>query len=434
MKVNVESLSSTQKKVDVLIPAEEVKKTYEEVIAEFQRGAKLKGFRPGRIPRKVVETVFARSIEGEVAQKLVSETLEKALSEADLSPVTRPSIVSEGLKSTKDFSYTVEFEVVPGFELSPYTGIRLTKDTSTVTEEDVLRVLDGLREEHAQAKPLPQPREVRSGDFVVVDYEGVCEGEPLAELTQQGVQLVVGKGKLLPEFEEALIGMSKDGEKEVVVTYPEDFRIREAAGKSVSFKIKVRDILERELPALDDEFAKDLGAESLDVLRSRIREHLERDLERRKRGRMRGEIVDYLLSRNTFDVPKGLVMAEAARIRRDIAVRLQGLGEVPRFDEKMEEEITKRAEANLRISIILGEIAKREGIVVTEDEVEERLEEIAKSLDTPLARVKEIYDRNDQYIGLRTRLLEDKVIDFLIDKASFEEAPPGEAQIDKERD
>ncbi|MEM4409899.1 MAG: trigger factor [Candidatus Caldarchaeum sp.] len=434
MKVSVESVSSTQKKVDVVIPAEEVRKTYEEVIAEFQRSAKLKGFRPGRIPRRVVETVFARSIEGEVAQKLVSETLARALSEADLSPVTRPSIVSEELKSTKDFSYTVEFEVVPSFELSPYTGIRLTKDTSSVTEEDVLRVLDELREEHAQAKPLSRPREVGSGDFVVVDYEGVCEGKPLAELTQKGIQLVVGRGKLLPEFEDALVGMSKDEEKEFSVTYPENFRIREAAGKSVIFKIKVVDIMERELPALDDEFAKDLGADSLDALKSRIREHLERDLERRKMGRMRGEIINYLLSRNTFDVPQSLVMAEAARIRRDIAVRLQGLGEAPRFDEKMEEEITKGAEANLRISIILGEIAKREGIVVTEGEVAERLEEIAKSLDMPLSRVKEIYDKNDQYLELRTRLLEDKVIDFLIEKASLEEAPPGEAQIDKEGD
>ena len=433
IRISVEELSSTEKKIDVWVPADEVSSTYESVLAEVRRDAKLRGFRKGKAPRSVIESVYGGTIRGEVSERLVSSTIEDALRRSSLSPVTTPRISPEALERGREFHYTVTLEVVPEFELGPYKGISIEEEERSVTDEEVEDYIERLRERAAEAKPLAEDREVRKGDVVVLDYEGLLDGRSLEGLTQRGVQLVVGEGRLVEAFEEGLLGMRKGEEKEIEVTYDEGFAVEEAAGKTVRFKVRLNDVLERELPPLDDEFAKDVGAEDVEDLKKKVREHLEAELRRRRDSARRSAVVRWIDEHNTFDVPRSLVEAEATRLRRDLEARMRGMGaEAPPLDEEGLAELRMRAERNVKVGIVLGRIAALEGIEVEEDEVRRRLQETAEALGMNYDEVRSIYERGDLLRGVRSSILEEKVIDFLIKNADIHPPATPSDQIDKE--
>src|SRR3990172_8529155 len=276
MKVNVESLSNTEMKVEVFIPKEEVTGKIEEVFKELERDAKIKGFRPGKAPRRVIEAAYGSYIFEEVSSRLVSQSFEKALEEVSIIPISRPRITKDKIERDKEFHYTAVFEVIPEFEVKDYTGIELKKEKREVKEEDLALVLNQLRERGAQAKPIGEDREVRTGDYLIIDYVGVVDGKPIKDLKAKDAQVIVGDKRLMAEFEDNLIGIKKGEEKEFEITYPEDFQMKDVAGKKVKFTVTVKEILERILPELDDEFSKDLGEENLEGLKKRIRGDLEK--------------------------------------------------------------------------------------------------------------------------------------------------------------
>ncbi len=422
MRVDVESISSVERKLEVFIPAEQVKEKIEAVIKELQKNAKIKGFRPGRIPRSVIESMYREDILKEVSSRLVSESFENALNEVSVTPVSRPNITPDKVESGRDFHYTAAFEVIPDFEVTDYTGIELKREKYEVKEEDVERALNQLREREAEAKPLEEDREVRKGDYVIVDYEGSLDGKPVKDLKRTGVQFLVGEEKLIAEFEDNLLGMGKGEEKEFEVSYPEDFAMKQVAGKRVKFTLKVKDILQRILPGLDDEFAKDLGQENFEELKNKIREDIARKLEEQSQKKLKEEIVKFLLEKNTFDVPSSLVEDELIRIKREFLHNLQRHGlDIPHLDQESEDRFRERALRNVRISIIFSAIARKEGIRVSEEELNDKLQEIAKSYEVPVEKVKEVYQSNNMVPSLEAQLIEEKVFDFLLEKSNIEE-------------
>ncbi|GBD39338.1 Trigger factor [bacterium HR37] len=425
MRVNVEALSSVERKVEVTIPADEVKEKLEKVLKEFQSSARVKGFRPGKVPRSIIEAMYKQDILNEVASRLVSESFEGALREASVTPISRPKITTEKVERDREFRYTAVFEIIPEFEVKDYIGIELKKERYEVKDEDIERVINQLREQSAEAKPLEEEREVRKGDYVIVDYKGVLDGKPIPELTKEGVQLLVGEGRLIPEFEENILGMRKGEEKEFEVTYPEDFHIKEVAGKTVRFRLKVKDVFQRILPQLDDEFAKDLGQENVEALRKKIKEDLEKRLEEEAKSKLKEELITALLERTSFDVPPTLVESEIAHLKREFVLSFQRHGlEVPPLNEDMENSFRQRALRNVKASLILGAIAKKEGIKVEEKELNNRLMEIARAYEVPFERVRELYEKNNMIPALEERILEEKVLDFLLEKAKIEEVSP----------
>jgi trigger factor len=428
MRVDVESLSNTERKVEVVIPVEEVKDKIEKVTREFQKNAKIRGFRPGKIPRSLVESMFRDDILSEVSSRLVSESFEEALKEVSVTPVSRPRITPERVERDKEFRYTAVFEVVPEFEVKDYTGIELKRERYEVKDEDVDRVLNGLREREAEAKPLETDREVRKGDYVVLDYEGRLNGKVVKDLKKTDVQFLVGEGRLIAEFEENLEGMKKGEEKEFDVNYPEDFQMEEVAGKTVRFKVRVKDVLERVLPELDDEFARDLGHESLEGLKKKIREDLEKRLHEESKRKLKEELIRVLIERNPIEVPPSLVESELTDLKRGFANSFERYGlEVPPIDQETESVLRERAIRNVKISLILGAIAKKEGIEVSEEELDRRLIEISRSIEVPFEKVREVYKRRDAIESLEARLIEEKVFDFLLEKSNIEEVSGGES-------
>lgn len=422
MRINVESLSNTERKVEVFIPLEEVAAKIEEVFNEIKKSAKIKGFRPGKAPRKIIEAAYGSYIFDEVSSKLISGSLNKALEEASVIPISRPQIASDKVEQDKEFHYVATFEVIPDFEVGDYAGIELKKEKHGVKDEDVERTMNRIREQSAQAKPIEGDREVRSGDYLIIDYAGFIDGKLVKDLQAKDFQVVVGEKKLIAKFEDNLIGMKKGEEREFEITYPEDFHMRDVAGKIVRFTVNVKEVLDRILPDLDDEFAKDLGEESLEGLKKKIREDLGNRLEIESEERLRGDIVKTLIEKNSFDVPQSLIENEMIRMRREFAYNLKRHGiQIPELNRDGEGKLRDRAVDNVKASIILGAIARKEGIEVEEKEIEDKLAEISRSVRIPFDKVREFYEKNNMVEGLEARLIQDKVLQFLIEKSNVEE-------------
>lgn len=422
MRINVESLSNTERKVEVFIPLEEVAAKIEEVFNEIKKSAKIKGFRPGKAPRKIIEAAYGSYIFDEVSSKLISGSLNKALEEASVIPISRPQIASDKVEQDKEFHYVATFEVIPDFEVGDYAGIELKKEKHGVKDEDVERTMNRIREQSAQAKPIEGDREVRSGDYLIIDYAGFIDGKLVKDLQAKDFQVVVGEKKLIAKFEDNLIGMKKGEEREFEITYPEDFHMRDVAGKIVRFTVNVKEVLDRILPDLDDEFAKDLGEESLEGLKKKIREDLGNRLEIESEERLRGDIVKTLIEKNSFDVPQSLIENEMIRMRREFAYNLKRHGiQIPELNRDGEGKLRDRAVDNVKASIILGAIARKEGIEVEEKEIEGKLAEISRSVRIPFDKVREFYEKNNMVEGLEARLIQDKVLQFLIEKSNVEE-------------
>ncbi len=425
MKVNIENLSGTERKVDVVIPVEVVKEKRDEVFGEIRKSAKIKGFRPGKAPASVVESVYRKEILGETATRLVTGSLEEALKEVSAHPISRPQINPPDVFETdKDFHYSAVFEVLPVFELAEYKGLPLKKEVHEVKDEDVEHTLEHLIEHRAEVKPYEEEKAVEKGDVAIVDFEGSLDGVQVKDLKRSGLQFLVGHDRLIPEFEENVIGMKKGETKEFDVTYGEDFQIKEAAGKAVRYKFSVKDVLKKTLPELNDELAKELGKEDVASLKEQIKEDLKKQTEQQSEGKMRQQVVDALVDRNTVDAPPSLVHEEVARLARNTiqSLRQRGLN-IQTLDDASKAALADRALRNVKTSIILAEIAKKEDIKVTDEDIDKSLSGIAATYNMPTEQVRGIYRENNLLDGLEASLAEQKVIDFIIENAAIEEVP-----------
>lgn len=432
MKVSIENLSGTERKVDVVIPVEVVKEKRDEVFGEIKKNAKIKGFRPGKAPANVIESVYKKEILGETATRLVTDSLEEALKEVSAHPISRPQINPPDLFETdKDFHYSAVFEVLPVFELAGYKGLPIKKEIHEVRDEDIEHTIEHLIEHRAEVKSYEEDKAVEKGDVAIVDFEGSIDGEPVKDLKRSGLQFLVGHDRLIPEFEENVIGMKKGETKEFDVAYGEDFQIQEAAGKSVRYKFSVKDVLKRTLPELDDELAKEVGMENVAELRERVKEDLKKQSEQQSEAKMRQQVVDALVDGNTVEAPPSLVNEEIARLARNMVQSLRQRGlKIDTLDDQSKAALADRALRNVKTSIILAEIRKKEDIKVSDEDIDGSLSGIAATYNMTTEQVRDIYRQNDLLEGLEASLAEQKVIDFIIENATIEEVPGEPIHVD----
>jgi len=432
MKVSIENLSGTERKVDVVIPVEIVKEKRDEVFGEIRKNAKIKGFRPGKAPANVIESVYKKEILGETATRLVTDSLEEALKEVSAHPISRPQINPPDLFETdKDFHYSAVFEVLPVFELAGYKGLPIKKEIHEVRDEDIEHTIEHLIEHRAEVKSYEEEKAVEKGDVAIVDFEGSIDGEPVKDLKRSGLQFLVGHDRLIPEFEENVIGMKKGETKEFDVAYGEDFQIQDAAGKSVRYKFSVKDVLKRTLPELDDELAKEVGMENVAELRERVKEDLKKQSEQQSEAKMRQQVVDALIDGNTVEAPPSLVNEEVARLARNMVQSLRQRGlKIDTLDDQSKAALADRALRNVKTSIILAEIRKKEDIKVSDEDIDKSLSGIAATYNMTTQQVRDIYRQNDLLEGLEASLAEQKVIDFIIENATIEEVPGEPIHVD----
>lgn len=435
MKINIEDIDSTRKKIRVSLSSEQVAEKRNSVFREIMGGVSVKGFRKGKVPRHVVESMYGKEVDQETASNLVSETLSEALAERSLLPVTRPDITEmDEVKVGEKFAYSAEFEVIPDFELSDYSSIPVKKIVRQIAEEDIDTEVQKLRERAAQSRLIEKDRPAKEGDYVFVDYSGTFEdGETIDDLNRQDVRFLLGEEQISPEFEENLLGKKTGEEAEFSVSYPEDFLIQEAAGKTVSFTVKVKEIHDRVLPEVTDDFAKDFEVESVSELQDAIKEQLERMHENEQLSSMREQIVDSLLSSNQFDVPPSMLEKEEESLRARFVSDMQrgGVPE-PEIGEDVMPKFTEKATESVRTSIILGRIAQKENVKVTRKQINEQIDRLATSYNLPRDQVYKAYEQPGTMEHLESQIKTQGVLDLLLERAQVEEVEPDSEQIDKE--
>ncbi|WP_041303657.1 trigger factor [Kyrpidia tusciae] len=383
----------------------------------------LPGFRKGRVPRAVFEARFGvEALYNDALDLLLPEAYAKAVEEAQIEPVAQPEIDVVQLEKGKPFIFKAKVTVKPEVELGTYKGVTVEDKEFPVTEEDVDKELENLRRQHAQIEVVGEGGRVQNEDLVMIDFEGFVDGEPLEGGQGEDYQLEIGSGTFVRGFEEQLIGMTQGEDREIRVTFPDDYHVEGLRGKEALFKVHLHDIKRKRLPELDDEFAKDISEfETLEELRADLKNKLEQRAEQDHRTYLENQVVDKVVEEAVVEVPGVMIEHELEHLYHDFADRLQRQG-IPTemyfevtgsSEEKVKEQMRPDAEKRVRTSLVLEAVQKQEGIEPTEEEVEAELEKAAQSMRMDAARLKELLTPS-QLDSLRQDLAIRKTVEFLV--------------------
>ncbi len=427
MKTTVDAVSGVEKKIRVEIPAEEVSRRIEEEFVELRKMVPLKGFRKGKAPMDMVKRLFRDSVKSEVSERLVKESLSDAIKEKDLKVLSMGEVDGGKLVEGEDFVFSATVEVVPDVEARDYKGIPVFRETVNVTDDDVAKAIERLRTPYARFLP-EEGRKAQIGDLVEFGFTATA-GEETVD-SNDSVSIVLANG--IPfgtEFEEKMLGVGAGDARSFEITFPPVHPVRKYAGKAVAFEVNVTGVRERKLPDLDDAFAKQFGdVEGLDDLRVKMRERLVAEAEQRARRAAEELLRAGLAERNVFDVPATLVKRQTVAMIRDTIERMGSQGvdlKKMKLDvDKMSERLAPSAERTVRVGLLIGAIAQQENLDVPFSEIDAEMKRMAETAGMELEKIRETYGSEEQLDALRDRLLEAKVMNFLLENADVKEGVP----------
>jgi trigger factor len=419
VKVNSEELSPTKKRLEVEIPPPQVQEAVEALYRDLNKRVRIKGFRPGKTPRDVLERHYGDYIKEQAISNLIKETYPKAISQESIEPIAPPTIDTGDLTPEGPFTYSAVVEVRPRIDVTGYKGMRLKGTKEEVTPQEISGELERLRMMHSQLKQVEGRDRVQKGDVVLLDFQGLLGQRPIRDGKAENYLLEVGSGTMVSGFEEGLIGKKTGAEEELTVGFPADHPRKELAGKEVTFKVTIKEIRQRILPALDDEFAKDVGAyKDLEELKERIKTDLQKAKEYKLKEELRQAVIDQLLQANPVEIPSYLVERRTGELLHDLKLRMAGQQQdLPLEEEgRMRAEYEKIAEREVRASFLLEEIGQQESIEVTTEEMGGRLQEMARIYQRPL---EELQQNPSLAAAVRRGLGREKILDFIVAAAEI---------------
>ena len=428
MRTNLEDISSVKKKIMVVIEADNVDKKLDEAYRDVQKKARIPGFRRGKVPRYILEKRFADQVIDDVSTALVKETFADAIKEIDIVPITEPVLNKETqLRQGEDFTYSVTLEVRPTFDLPEYMGIEIEKEKLVVDDQKVNDRIEKIREARGSLSSVEEGRPVQKGDFVVVNYEAFDGDVLLEDMTAKGAVIRIGDNRIHSEFDEALVGATRGDKREVSVVFDENDSRPVLAGKKIRFNVEVVDIKSLDLPDLDDDFVKQLDPSLKDVedFKNRVREIITEEEKRRIERETKTKLLESIADKVDFELPQGVVNNELEAIVSNVKRELVGQGtDLERMgisEEKVREDFRESAEKRVKNMFILGEIATRENIELSDDDVDRELEAIAKTTNQSLETIRKYYEENNMIVKLKESLMEAKTLSFLLDNAKIVE-------------
>jgi trigger factor len=422
MKVQVENVDRVRRKIEVVLEDDQVRLLEDLIYDDLRKHAKIKGFRPGKVPRSVLATYYKDVVDEELKKKIAESTLGAALAEAKVNPVSEPVI--QFLDEQAKHGYTMECEVFPEFDLPPYRGLEVEVESLKVTPEEVDNRLESLKQMHAQLV-AKEGGEAQKSDYVIVKYEGSVAGKPLKGAQSDNYPLDLGSSSLLPEFEAAIIGMKVGEEKEVEIDFAADYPDKDVAGKRALFKILLKEIKEKKLPEINDDFAKDMGYQDLASFREGVTREIMKQKETQRKNAISEKMIDQLAAAVDIPVPAGLLERRVASMVQDAKQRMMAnpvAGEEERnIDGLLRKEFEPQAEKGIRGGMIISRIAEAEGLKVEESEIEERIKKIAEDTKRGYDYIKEFYEKHNLTDNLRSSMIEEKTIEFLIENGVIKE-------------
>lgn len=426
MKAQVESISPVKRKLTIQIPAQDVSREEQALLRELRARTTVPGFRKGKAPPEVIRRRYGDRIRSDVLERLVGTTLQDAVRQENLVPVSDPDIELQDYSPDTGIHYTVVMEVRPQVKPRGYTGLHLKKEKVAVADTEVEARIEALRAQHTTFEPGPEGHTLSRGDMAVLDYQGTVGGEPFEGGQARDRTIVLGSGAVLPGFEDGLLGAAAGEEREIDVAFPPDYPVAALAGRTARFEVSIKDVKIARLPEVDEDFAKEVaGVATAEELRERVREVIASDKRRRAEEAFRSRVIDALLEANPFEVPETLVRNQQAfsldRMRRDLSSRgmdptALGIGRA-----EVQEAHRRAAEYTVRWAFLLRAIAEAEGLDVTDEEVEERIRAIAEADGRPYAAVRKFFEEGDRLETLRSHLLDGKVVAHVVAASTVDE-------------
>ena len=423
LKVKVLERKGCSATLAVTVKAEEVSLAVEDAFKEVQRQAKLPGFRPGKAPMEMIRRDFHGHALEHGINNLIKETVEQALEQEKIIPLAVPSVDKVDYHDGKPLKYEMKVECTPEVVLKDYRGLPIVKKIQPLTDAEVEERLNSLRENNA--KLVPSAEEVVSEkSFAVVDYDATLEGKTIEGGKAQDQLIEVSAPQSMAGFNDGLKGMKKGETKDVPIKFPDDHPNKDLAGKTALFKVTVKDVKEKKLPAVDDEFAKDLGMESLEKLRTALRTNMEAERSRQEHDDLEKQVIDALLERHPFEVPASQVESRAhdltERLKKYVLSQGASAADWAKNEPTMVDKNRVEAERQVRLSYLLLEIAEKEGIEGTDADVDEAIAKAVKdALPEKAADAKKWFEQRRQ--AMKGQLKEEKIFKFLIDHAKVTE-------------
>jgi trigger factor len=421
MQVAAEKLSPVLLELAVEIDATRVNEELTKAYKQIAKTAKIRGFRPGKAPRKVLAHMYGARVERDVAQRLVDETYSKAIGEQQVQAVSQPSIESNSVKDNQPFSYKARVEIVPQIDNVKYDGFEVERPSTEVTKEMIAEELEGLRRANSTLEPPKRARGAKEGDLVTLDFDVVVDGETVAGAGARDFDAELGGGQLLPEIEKAVLTKKPGAEASVDIELPATHPNPTLRGKTAQFKLTLKDIKERILPQLDDEFAKDLGDfDDLEALEQELSKDIAKRLAESADNTVAEALVKALVDANPIDVPPALVRQQNQVSEQELMAQARARGQqLKSLPQEVRAQIQADSEMKVRAGLLMAEIAKAEKLKIGDKELEEGMAELAEQSGKNIAKVRAEYraaKKREMLIGM---ILENKVLDIIQSKSKI---------------
>ncbi|NKN32217.1 trigger factor [Marichromatium bheemlicum] len=419
MQVSVESGEGLERRLKVELPAEQITGAVDQRLQQLARSAKLPGFRPGKVPMKLLRKRYGDQVLEEVFGEQVQSTFYEALSQESLRPAGQPQIEPEIDLEADRFAYVATFEVMPELELAALEGRALKRPVSELAESDLDALLERLRDQHKTWSPVE--RAAAQGDQLTISFAGTIDGEAFEGGSAEDVELELGSGRMIPGFEDGLVGAAAGETRTVEVTFPEEYQVEALAGKPASFEITVSQVAEPVLPEVDGEFVKRFGIEDGDVERFKndVRENMGRELKQRLEARTKEAVMDLLLEANPVEVPQALVRDEIRSMQDEMRRSVGAQGDVQLPDALFEEAAQRR----VALGLIVGELIKQHELKADQERVQAMLDEVAATYEDPQAVVDYYKAERGHMAALEAAVLESQVVDLVLEQVSVEDEP-----------
>ena len=426
MKVNIEEVSKLERTMTVEVPKNEVERVLTKLYQHIQKSANVKGFRKGKVPINTVRKMYSEKIQQEAVEEIIREFYPKALAEESLEPITYPKIDIKNFDEAQEFVFSASFEIHPKVSISKYEGLKVVKEILEIKDESVDKILEDLRVGKAKAEPILIERPIENGDIAVIDFVGQRNGVSFEGGTANNFELELGSGQFVPGFEDGVIGMTIGARRDIALKFPSNYGNKELASADVTFAVTLKEIKKKEVPKLDDEFAKSLGPfDSLTQLRNRVREDFEKEEIVRIKKELKSRLLKTFVDENPMDLPLSLVKEQEERLIEDASHRLQQQGfspaQIEEYQAKWGKDFQESAAFIVHSSFLINQLADTLNLKAGESEVKAKIREYSETTGIDNARLEEYYGKKEVRGNLKFQLTEERVVDYLLEKANITE-------------
>jgi len=415
MQVSVEATSGLERRMTVTIPAERIEKEVENRLKSLSRTVRLAGFRPGKVPVKVVATRYGTQVRNEVIGEMTQSSFQEAVNQENLRLAGMPQIEPRITDPGADMEYIATFEVIGEIELAPLADLEIEKPVATITDDDVTAMVEKLRQQRANWIAVERP--AQEGDRLTIDFEGTIEGQPFEGNKGQQAPILLGSNSFIPGFEDALVGSKPGDEVTIELVFPEDYRNTAVAGKPVHFVVKVHEVVEPELPEVDAEFMRsfEVNDGDMDSFRNEIRSSMQGELDQALKDMTKTKVLDLIYAENPIDVPAAMVESSLNDMMTQFQNNLAAQGKhFPDMDRSVFEPAARR---KATLSMLLSDIARKQAFVADATQVKAQVERLAESYDDPGEVVRWYYADRSRLANVEAMVVEDMVIDWILDNA-----------------